>query len=386
MSDQQKTYKRFDVARRIEHFVLILSFSTLGLTGLIQKYPFNPVSEFLVAALGGIITVRIIHRIAATIFAIEGIYHGVIAVYVLFVQRKRATMIPGIKDGVDAYQFLLHNIGIGKKPPKMPRYNFAEKLEYWAMIWGYFLMGLTGLMLWNPIATTKLLPGVFIPAAKAAHGAEAVLAVLAILLWHFYNVHIKQWNWSMIKGKLTRHEMVEEHAEELELIESGKQLDPVVPPEEYKKRLVKFMPVSIVLSIVLIAGLIYFITFEETAITTVAPVYAEGDVYVPQTPTPLPTQAPTPTPDLATMNTWDGGIGALFEQKCSLCHGTNGGFSVESYASVLQGGDNGLVIDPGDPDNSKLVELVAPGNNHPGQFTQEELDRVILWIKNGANK
>ena len=101
---------------------------------------------------------------------------------------------------LDALQWFRYNLGMAEKPPKMPRYNFMEKAEYWAMAWGLVLMGLTGLMLWNPIATTNILPGTFIPAAKAAHGAEAVLAVLAIILWHFYHVHIKHWNWAMIKG------------------------------------------------------------------------------------------------------------------------------------------------------------------------------------------
>lgn len=83
------------------------------------------------------------------------------------------------------------------------------------------MMGLTGFMLWNPIITARILPGEFIPAAKVAHGLEAVLAVLAILLWHFYGVHLKTWNWSMIKGTLTKHQMLEEHAKEVEEIANG---------------------------------------------------------------------------------------------------------------------------------------------------------------------
>jgi len=71
-------------------------------------------------------------------------------------------------------------------------------------------------MLWNPIFTAKYLPGVIIPAAKMAHGWEAVLAIAAIILWHFYTVHIRSWNWSMIKGHMTQEQMEEEHILELE--------------------------------------------------------------------------------------------------------------------------------------------------------------------------
>lgn len=385
MTDHNKKYERFNIARRLEHILLILSFSTLAVTGLVQKYALNSVSVAIISFLGGIEIVRIIHRIAAVTFFLEGVYHFILMAYLLYVKRKEATMIPGIKDGFDAIYELLHNLGLRKEAPKMPRYNYAEKMEYLAMIWGYFLMGLTGFMLWNPILTTKLLPGEFVPAAKVAHGLEAVLAVLAIFLWHFYHVHIKHWNWSMFKGYLTRHEMVEEHGAELEKIEKGEpgpEIDPVV----YKKRMKIFTPVSIVFSVIMIGLVIFLANYEETAITTVPRVYAEVDVFVPRTPTPFPTQIPSPTPDMMLANTWDGGIDYLFEQKCSLCHGESGGLSVKTYSGIIQGGESGMAVIPGRPDESLIMQVLAPDNEHPGQFSEEELERVRIWIINGARK
>ncbi|MRS04285.1 hypothetical protein EG832_13870, partial [bacterium] len=149
MSAEKKTYVRFGVARRIEHFILILSFTTLGLTGLIQKYALNDISLWLVSAMGGITMVRVIHRIAATVFVLEGVYHLVHLGYLLYVQKKEASMVPTIKDAKDALQTFLFNLGISKEAPKMPRYNFSEKVEYLAMVWGFIAMGLTGFMLWN---------------------------------------------------------------------------------------------------------------------------------------------------------------------------------------------------------------------------------------------
>ncbi len=385
MSDEQKKYIRFGVARRIEHLTLILSFTTLGITGLIQKYALNAFSIWLVSTLGGITTVRIIHRVAATVFILEGVYHVIHLGYLLYVQRKEASMIPTIKDAKDALQSFLYNIGLAKEAPKMPRYNFSEKVEYLAMVWGFIAMGLTGFMLWNPIATTRILPGVVIPAAKAAHGLEAVLAVLAILLWHFYNVHIKHWNWAMIRGTMTRHEMEEEHAEELEKIEAG-ETEPELDAKLYKKRMNIYTPISIVLSIALVAAVIYFITFEDTAITTIQPVYADVDIYVRQTPTPFPTATPFPTLDPARANSWDGDISVIFANRCSLCHGDEGGFSVKTYQRVLAGGKSGLALIPGNPENSFLLKQAAPGNDHPGQFTADELAKVYQWIKDGAKK
>ena len=385
MSDQPKTYERFNIARRLEHILLILSFSTLAVTGLVQKYALNTISISIISFLGGIEMVRIIHRVAAVIFFLEGIYHFILMAYLVYVKRKEASMMPGIKDIIDALQSFLHNFSLRKEPPKMPRYNYTEKMEYLAMLWGYFLMGLTGFMLWNPILTTRLFPGEIIPAAKVAHGLEAVLAVLAIILWHFYHVHIKQWNWSMFKGHLTRHEMEEEHALELEKIEAGEP-EPEVDPVVYKKRMKIFTPVSIVFTAIMVAFVVFLANYEETAITTIPRVYADVDVFVPRTPTPFPTPVSTPTPDLMVANTWDGGIDFLFEQKCGLCHGESGGLNLKTYSGVIQGGNSGLAIISGNPDASLIMSIAAPGNEHPGQFTDDELERVRIWIRNGARK
>lgn len=147
-----------------------------------------------------------------------------------------------------------------------------------------------------------------------------------------------------------------------------------------------YIPISMILSIALVAAVIYFITFEESAITTINPVYADVEVYVPQTPTPFPTATPTPTPNPELENTWEGGISQVFTTKCSLCHGENGGFSVKTYESLLQGGDSGLALVPGNPEESRILSIAAPGKDHPGQFSADEITKIFLWIENGAKK
>lgn len=386
MSEKLNSFVRFQVAQRIEHLILIISFTTLGLTGLPQKYSLSPISQAIISALGGIEAVRVIHRIAATIFVLEAVYHLVVAGYKIYVLRKQASMVPGVKDGVDAFQWFTYNLGLRKELPKMPRYNFGEKMEYWAMLWGLLLMGLTGFMLWNPLATVRFLPGQFIPAAKAAHGAEAVLAVLAIVLWHFYNVHIKKWNWSMIRGTMSKEEMEEEHGQELEEIEKG--LLPKDPaPEVRKKRQTLYLPVAGVFTLAAALVVFQFVTFEQTSITTL-PEDERAPVIVRQTSTPLPTAIPTATAEptitgqaAAGPMTWDSGIGKLFD-KCTGCHGTSGGLSLKSYADAVKGGAAGAGIVPGDPDASQIV--IKMKGAHPVTFSAAELQQVIDWIKAGA--
>jgi formate dehydrogenase gamma subunit len=391
---KQKFIERFSFFQRIEHWLLVASFTTLAVTGVPQKYAEAGISDFIITLLGGIETVRIIHRVAATIFILEAVYHLVLLGYKLYVMKGKATMMPGIKDATDVIESVLYNLGIRKNHPKMGRFNYAEKLEYLAMIWGLILMGLTGFMLWNPIATSRILPGQFIPAAKAAHGAEAVLAVLAILIWHFYSVHLKRWNWSMFNGKLSREEMEEEHALELEEIDAGK-TKKVIARDEQKKRLTIYTPVASVVTIALVAVVVYFITFEQTALTTITPLDSGVVRFVRQTATSLPTKLPTSTPaptatalpasaPTAVPLTWSTGIGALFADNCSMCHGASasGGLNVSTYADTMKGGASGVAIKAGDPAGSLLITKMS--GDHPKLFSPDNLAKIQAWIKAGA--
>jgi len=181
MSTQGK-YLRFSFSDRLEHWVQMLSFSTLGLTGLVQKFSSSSIAVVLITWLGGIETVRIIHRLAAAVMMLGTIYHLGSVSYKLYVKRARPSLLLTLKDVRAAWETLLYNLGRRDSRPLEGRYTFGEKFEYWAFVWGAVIMSLTGFMLWNPISTTRFLPGVIIPAAKAAHSAEALLAVLAIII------------------------------------------------------------------------------------------------------------------------------------------------------------------------------------------------------------
>jgi cytochrome b subunit of formate dehydrogenase len=294
MAEQKETYTRFPVSQRLEHWLMTLSFVTLAVTGLPQRYALSFWSDPVISALGGIETVRIIHRLAATVFVLATLWHFVAIAYRVYVLRVRLSMLPTLKDVTDFLDAVRYNLGMARQHPKFPRFSFAEKMEYWAVIWGAVLMGLTGFMLWNPIATTRFLPGVVIPAAKTAHSAEAVLAVLAVIIWHFYWVHLRTFNKAIFTGKLTREQMLEEHAGELEELETGIIQAPV--PREMKRRRERlFLPVTTVFTLVLVFMLYTFITFEQTAITTVPPAETM-QAFVLATPTPTNTPSPTPTP------------------------------------------------------------------------------------------
>lgn len=395
MSKKSTSYQRFPLVRRIEHVVMLLSFGLLGATGLPQKYPLAGISVWFVDLLGGIENLRSVHHVSATVMMLGTAWHIIVAGYKVFVLREKMSMLPSLQDVKDGWQALMHNIGLAKKFPQMGRYTFEEKLEYWAFVWGAIVMGLTGFLMWNPITAAKILPGDWIPAAKAAHGGEAVLAVLAIIIWHMYGVHIRNFNKSMWTGAMSEEEMLHEHPLELADIKAGI-ANRRVKPEVLRKRQRIFFPVAGILTVFMLAGVYGFVNMEETALTTVPPQPPQIQVYVPQTPTPVPTKPPTPTPLPPTVTpegllaepaagpAWDD-VAPLILAKCAACHSTPDmtGLAMDTYANTLAGGKNGSVVVPGDSANSVLYSLQAAGG-HPGQFSEDELAVVQTWIDAGA--
>lgn len=397
-----RTYQRFPLARRIEHLIMLLSFTTLGLTGLPQKFPSAPVSIAFVNILGGIESLRAIHHFAAIVMMLGTAWHIIVFGYMAYVRRTRLSMLPSLQDVKDGWQALMYNIGLSKSFPQMGRYTFEEKMEYWAFAWGAIIMGATGFMMWNPLTTTRFLPGEVIPAAKAAHGGEALLAVLAIIIWHMYGVHIKRLNKSMWTGRMSEEEMLHEHPLELADIKAGMAERPV-DLVTLRKRERVYLPVVALLTLFMLGGIYGFVNAEQTALTTTERQVPTVEVFVPQTPTPAPTQTPTsPATEtaLATQTqlatdstpstpssalTWDVSIGPLLQAKCGACHGAGalGGLNLTTYADAMRGGVSGPVIVPGDGANSLLVMKQQAGG-HPGQLTLEEIAQIIEWIEAGA--
>jgi cytochrome b subunit of formate dehydrogenase len=276
---QHQQFPRFRVMARIEHIILLVSFTVLSITGLPQKYIEAPISETMIAMMGGIEMVRIIHRYAAFLLVAGSVFHLFTGAYRSLVKRERMRIMLRPSDARDLWDTIRHNLGFLPEPPKMPKFNFGEKVEYWAVIWGTAVMVITGFMLWNPIASTAILPGQFIPAALAAHGGEAVLAVLSILIWHMYNVLVKHRNFSIFTGNLPRHQMEEEHGLELERLESGGDPWPGMSLPVLKRRRRNFLIISVILSGLIMFALVWLFTFEQTAITTIPRVTRE--VFVP---------------------------------------------------------------------------------------------------------
>jgi formate dehydrogenase gamma subunit len=210
---------RFKLNQRIQHILLIVSFTTLCLTGLPQSFSGTGWGQMVLRLLGGIEQARLIHHLAATMMVFEFLYH-VITVLVDLLFAPSWSMLPRFQDVRDAWQMVAYLRGRAPTLPQFDRFDFRQKLEYWALIWGTVLMIVTGLVLMFPVEAARFLPGIVIYAAKAAHGYEAVLAFASIIVWHMYNTHLAPnmfpVDTTIFTGKISSERMMEEHPREYE--------------------------------------------------------------------------------------------------------------------------------------------------------------------------
>ena len=209
---QSREIVRLSVNQRVQHWLLLTSFVALVLSGFALQYP----DSWLAALLGGSEYLRrIIHRIAAVVMLVVGVYH---LAYLGLSKEGRLwlkDMLVRGKDFADVLGNFRYYLGISKEKPKIARFGYAEKAEYWAVVWGTILMGLTGLMIWFKLGVFGFLPRWTIDIALAIHFYEAVLATLAIIVWHFYHVifdpDVYPVNFAFLDGRVSEEHFRDEH-------------------------------------------------------------------------------------------------------------------------------------------------------------------------------
>lgn len=219
----QKVYLRFTVAQRIQHALLAISFTFLVVTGMPMRFANVDWLQNIYVPFGGLEPARLAHRIAAVVLIVTWIWHTIELLYRWYkagFTLKSMTMFPNRKDVRDFADSIQHYFGKKAEEPRYDRFQFREKFDYFAVYWGMPIMVFSGLVLWFPIYFGTVLPELGISAAYIMHSDEAVLAFLAIVLWHFYNTHFNPDSFPLSKvfytGVKTREEMEREHPLELE--------------------------------------------------------------------------------------------------------------------------------------------------------------------------
>jgi cytochrome b subunit of formate dehydrogenase len=196
---------RLTVNERWQHALLMTTFILLAYTGFALKFheaacvkTFAPFGEELR---------RSIHRWCALLFCLLGVYHFL---YLFLTERGRfilRSLLPVWKDAGVFFQCFAFNLGLRKTPPHHKAfYHYPEKMEYWSLVWGSVIMVATGCILVFNNFALKHFPLWLLDLATFIHYYEAVLACLAIAVWHFYGVifdpSVYPMNWAWLIGRL----------------------------------------------------------------------------------------------------------------------------------------------------------------------------------------
>jgi cytochrome b subunit of formate dehydrogenase len=217
---------RMSLSQRWQHAALALSFIVLAVTGFALKFPDSWISRLL----GSNEAFRSwTHRIAGIVMLSVGGYHLIYLVVSTEGRKMFKDMLPVLRDARDVVTSARYLTGLSNVKAKFARFGYAEKMEYWAVVWGTIIMGGTGLAIWFKLDVTKFLPRWIVDAALTIHYYEAILACLAIIVWHFYHVifdpDVYPANLAAMHGKVSKQ--WHEHEHPLEVIPLKEKTDPV---------------------------------------------------------------------------------------------------------------------------------------------------------------
>jgi cytochrome b subunit of formate dehydrogenase len=221
---REEEFQRFGLQFRIQHIIMFLSVFMLIFTGLPLKFPDLVISEYLIALFGGIHNSTVLHRVGAGGLIFVAFYH---TLYTILSRQGRwdfFLLIPRPKDVKDLYTQVKYFLGRSNEHAKFGRFSYIEKFDYWAVYWGCVIMIGSGALLWFQDITLLFMPKYMLDIAKEAHSDEALLATLAIVIWHFYNVHFNPERFpgslTWWHGRISQQEMMEHHGLEYERIMS----------------------------------------------------------------------------------------------------------------------------------------------------------------------
>lgn len=233
-----KYYIRMSKNERIQHFILLTSFFGLVITGFGLSYPDAFWVKGIRAVLGdGAFELRsLLHRIFGIIMIAISLYH---TIYLFFFPRGRKMlidMLPNLDDLKDLIVNIKYLIGLSKEHPHFGRFTYMEKAEYWALVWGTFVMGATGLMLMFNNYFLANYAKIVLDISGIIHFYEAWLAFLAIVVWHFYyvifNPIVYPINGAFFHGKISEELMALEHPKELDKVKREQQKKDVLGENE----------------------------------------------------------------------------------------------------------------------------------------------------------
>ncbi len=212
--NKKNQVRRMDGDEVVQHFILALSFTVLVVTGFSLRFYDSWWSEMMFGWEGGYTFRGTVHRFAGVVLLLASVWHTIF----LLTARGRIflkDMWPSFKDFKQFMQMNAYNLGVSKDHPQFARFSYVEKAEYWALVWGTVVMGITGLLLWFDNVAVNWMPKGVLDVMLVIHYYEAWLAFLAILIWHMYSTvfspKVYPMNPSWLTGKMPESQFLAEH-------------------------------------------------------------------------------------------------------------------------------------------------------------------------------
>jgi cytochrome b subunit of formate dehydrogenase len=243
-----KLYVRFRPVDRFCHMLIIVSFLTLVATGMPLKFHSAPWAQLAFSFLGGAQAAGKLHRFAAFLTLSYFVIHLLSLVGPI---RSRRAEFRGKGGRFSLWKFLTFAFGpdspapnlqdlrdfvahskwfVGRGPrPRFDRFTYWEKFDYMAVFWGVTIIGLSGLVMWFPVAVSRIIPGWMINVAHIIHSDEALLAAGFIFTFHFFNSHFRPEKFPLdpviFSGRITESEMQHERGRQYDRLKQENRLD-----------------------------------------------------------------------------------------------------------------------------------------------------------------
>ncbi len=233
---------RWKTVEVLWHFLLMLSFTTLVITGFAYRFPDSWWSSWMTHSPTAFAARGVAHRVAGVVFIGLFIFSFFRSGFTKRGRQQIIAKIPVLSDVKGAIQNLLHSLGLSSRHPEFDRYDYTEKAEYWALMWGGFVMIITGFPLWFETFFLGFIPKWLFDICKAIHYYEAMLATLAIVVWHFFYMFVHPENYPInfagLTGTMTEEEYMERHPSDYEKMVARGELigeEPGESPDQTKE-------------------------------------------------------------------------------------------------------------------------------------------------------
>ena len=214
---KEKLVRRFDKTLVFIHILNLVAFGILVVTGFALRYP----DTFWVSILNSIGLTEaaraLTHRIAAVLMIYASLHF---VIYTLLTKSGRKNLfylLFKLRDIKEVIGTLKYYIGLSRMKPVVEKYDYTQKAEFWALVWGTIVMVFTGFVLWFPAFFSQFFPSWGIKVAETIHFYEAWLATLSIVVFHFFFVIFHPAEYPMdvtwLSGKISEEECRKKYPE-----------------------------------------------------------------------------------------------------------------------------------------------------------------------------